>query len=76
MENERFRAVYEYESGEILYDPGDETNSLSDFPNKGDDFRIPGEKMVVVRRGKPRVVPDGDGRVTIVPVICKLAAVT
>jgi hypothetical protein len=76
MEKERFRAVYEFEDGKILYDPGDETQSLADFPDKGDNFRVPGEKMVVIRRGKPRVVPDGDGEVTIVPVICKPAAVT
>ena len=73
MTTERFRAIYEYENGEIFYDPGDETDSPLDFPNKGDDFRIPSDKLIVIRRGKPRVIPDGNGQVTIVPVICKPA---
>lgn len=71
MVKERFRAIYEYENGDVFYDPGDESDSLLKFPNKGDDFRIPGEKMLVVMRGNPRVIPNGNRDVTIVPVICK-----
>jgi hypothetical protein len=72
MAKQRFRAIYEYENGEVFYDPGDESDSLLKFPNKGDDFRIPGDKMIVVMRGAPRVIPDARGEVTIVPVVCKL----
>jgi hypothetical protein len=71
MGKQRYRAVYEYENGEVFYDPGDESDSLRKFPNQGDDFRIPGEKMIVVMRGTPRVIPDARGEVTVVPVICK-----
>jgi hypothetical protein len=66
-----FRAIYEYENGEIFYDPGDESDSLLEFPDKGDDFRVPGEKMIVVMRGTLRFIPKGKGQVTIVPVVCK-----
>jgi hypothetical protein len=71
MKRQRFRAIYQYENGEIFYDPGDEADSPLKIPNQGDDFRIPGEKMLVVTRGTPRVVPDARGEVIVVPVICK-----